>query len=665
MTTRIKSGLLAGTLLATLAPLLTPATAHADDAADKAADAGMLKPIIVTADAMMSPLVVETDPKNPRQPVPPNDGAGYLKAIPGFSVIRKGGIDGDPVFRGQSGSRLNVLIDGSPMLGGCGMRMDPPTAYVFPESFDKITVLKGPQSVIHGGSAPGATILIDRTTERFTSAGARATVSGLVGSWHRNDQLVDVAAGDSWGYVRAIGSRSHSGDYEDGDGRDVHSRYDRKSGTLIAGWTPDDKTTVEVSGDFSEAEAAYADRMMDGSKFDRQSYRLNVSRTDIAPFLTELSLNAYHDYVDHVMDRFTLRSWTGGMMAALSNPDRTSSGLRTRAKLAFGEQTSLVIGADYNHDRHRDRALSAAEYNAGVDYQDKARVKDMLIKTTGLFAEATRELGADSRLVGGYRLNIVKARKTNLATPLADTDHLHNLFLRYESTIGTGITGYVSIGHTQRAPDYWERNKLFTLKSEKVTQLDAGVLLDNGPWTGSLALFASRTDDYILLSSMSGKNVDASSWGGEADLGYQLSKAWSVQATAAYVRASNRDEDKPLPQIAPLEATFGVKYDDGAFVGGVLVRAVAEQNRVDIGWGNIVGVDIGKSDGFATLSANLGWRPWTDALLSVGVDNLLDKTYAEHISRASTPSLAGDGYIQTVRVNEPGRTFWVKAKASF
>ena len=64
-----------------------------------------------------------------------------LKSIPGFSVIRKGGTDGDPVFRGMSGSRLGILLDGQEIHGGCGGRMDPPTAYIYPESYDRVTVL--------------------------------------------------------------------------------------------------------------------------------------------------------------------------------------------------------------------------------------------------------------------------------------------------------------------------------------------------------------------------------------------------------------------------------------------------------------------------------------------------------------------------------------------
>lgn len=66
----------------------------------------------------------------------------FLKAVPGMSVIRKGGTDGDPVFRGMSGLRLGVLLDGQEIYGGCSGRMDPPTAYVYPESYDRVTLMK-------------------------------------------------------------------------------------------------------------------------------------------------------------------------------------------------------------------------------------------------------------------------------------------------------------------------------------------------------------------------------------------------------------------------------------------------------------------------------------------------------------------------------------------
>lgn len=66
--------------------LVIPACATADtEAASK-----IREEMVVTGVKMEAPLNVVTDPKAPRQPLPAQDGADYLKTIPGFSVIRKG-----------------------------------------------------------------------------------------------------------------------------------------------------------------------------------------------------------------------------------------------------------------------------------------------------------------------------------------------------------------------------------------------------------------------------------------------------------------------------------------------------------------------------------------------------------------------------------------------
>ena len=60
--------------------------------------------------------------------------------------------------------------------------------------------------------------------------------------------------------------------------------------------------------------------------------------------------------------------------------------------------------------------------------------------------------------------------------------------------------------------------------------------------------------------------------------------------------------------------------------------------------------------GFSVFSLNGGYRLKRALLITAGVDNLLDRTYAEHISQAGAMV---PGFVQTTRVNEPGRTIWV------
>jgi iron complex outermembrane receptor protein len=93
----------------------------------------------------------------------------------------------------------------------------------------------------------------------------------------------------------------------------------------------------------------------------------------------------------------------------------------------------------------------------------------------------------------------------------------------------------------------------------------------------------------------------------------------------------------------------------------LLYRNIAEQNRVDIGRGNIAGQDFGPTASANILSFNGGGRASDKLPVTAGVDNLFDETYAEHISRTGA---AIPGFDQIARMNEPGRTLWFKAQFS-
>ena len=100
-----------------------------------------LAPIVVTAhqgnDA--NGLIVRANPKQPIQPIPASDGADYLQSIVGFSSVNSGaGTNGDVTFRGMFGSRIKILTDGTENLGACPSRMDSPTSYISPESYDML-----------------------------------------------------------------------------------------------------------------------------------------------------------------------------------------------------------------------------------------------------------------------------------------------------------------------------------------------------------------------------------------------------------------------------------------------------------------------------------------------------------------------------------------------
>jgi len=186
-----------------------------------------------------------------------------------------------------------------------------------------------------------------------------------------------------------------------------------------------------------------------------------------------------------------------------------------------------------------------------------------------------------------------------------------------------------------------------------------------------VSAFISDVDDYILIqtgylkglrSTTVTRNVEARTWGGEADATYALTARWKLTGTLAYTHGENRTDDLPLAQMPPLEVRTGLDYTGNRWSAGALWRVVAEQDRYAVRQGNVVGQDLGRTGGFGVLSLNAGWKPAPGVLVSAGVDNLFDKAYAEHLSRGGA---AVSGYEQTTRVNEPGRTLWLKVGASF
>jgi iron complex outermembrane receptor protein len=657
-----------------------------------------LDPVVVTAPRMVDPLQVVTDPQKPQQPIPAHDGADYLKNIPGFSVIRKGGTDGDPVLRGMAGSRLNILLDGQQIFGGCGNRMDPPTAYVFPESYDKVTVFKGPQSVLNGAGSSAGGVLFERDAmathaRDIHQAGQSGTFlrgqgSLTLGSFGRNDQVGSVRTGNSDMYFQFTGTRSDSDDYKTGDGTRIHSSYTRWSSHAALGWTPNRDTLLELSGIHSEGEAAYADRTMDGTVFDRDNVSIRLVRGNISPLVRKASANFYYNYVDHVMDNYSLR--TPGAIFSVSNPDRTTTGGKFDVTLAPDNLTELTVGVDFRQDTHTIRKKSGASAAIAGGYSGLSRDEDMSFDQLGLFGELNRFITEDSRIIAGFRVDQHEAtdqRPTfgtampapaNVTQGATDERTLPSGFARYEvDLLQDRMKLFAGFGHTERFPDYWERvnadeqtkqSVFMTIDPEKTNQFDAGMIWNSGRWSGSVSAFYGMIDDYLLINSSAAptltRNVDATVYGGEADLGYAFTEQWKLNLAVAYVQGDNDTDNKPLAQQPPLEGKIGLEYDDRVYSFGTLWRLVSSQDRVDIGSGNIAGRDIGPTAGFGVLSFHGGWKTNKNLLLTAGVDNVLDHHYAEHLSRGSAMV---PGYLTPVgvRISEPGRMLWTKLSVEY
>ncbi|KTF37315.1 TonB-dependent copper receptor [Xanthomonas translucens] len=656
----------------------------------EASDAITLDRMVVTATAPVAPLTWTVDPKLPRQPVPASDGADYLKTVPGFAAIRNGGTNGDPVLRGMFGSRLNVLSNDGTLVGACPARMDNALSYIAPETFDRLTIVKGPQTVRWGPGASAGTVRFERDTPHYAMPTLEGEASALVGSWNRNDQNLDLRGGSRGGYARLDANRSESDDYRDGDGAVVPSRWRKWNADAALGWTLDPDTVLEFSAGTGDGLARYAGRGMDGSQFRRRSYAARFERTDLPGAWEALRANVYLNDADHVMDNYTLRRpnpQSAMPMPMASNVDRRTSGGRVEAEWRW-DRIAVQAGVDTQRSRHRDRSASGEGVYRTLPWRIDAHFDNL-----GAFAEAT--FGADTaqRWITGLRLDRAQAQDNRssigmmgMPNPTAGQtrrEHLGSGFVRVERDLSANTVWYAGLGRSARMPDYWElfsadmgpmgaANAFAGVRPERTTQLDVGLQYRGATLQGWVSAYAGRVQDLILFtyadSGMMGTttrvdNVDARIAGAEAGLDWQPLQGLTLGGTLAYAWGENRSNGTPLPQMPPLESRLRAEWEGQRWSAGLLLRAVARQGRVAPDQGNVVGRDLGRSAGFATLGLSGGYRVSEALRLSAGVDNVFDRRYSEHLNLAGS---ADFGFpADPVRIAEPGRNLWLKGNYRF
>lgn len=685
---------LAVALSLALAPvsMVLAAEAPPNDAGQHVHDAGPASPIeldgvvvVGVAPAMATTFV--TDPKLPRQPVPASDGADYLKTIPGFALLRSGGTNGDPVLRGMFGSRLNLMTNDGALSGACPSRMDNAMSYIAPETYDRLVVIKGPQTVLWGGGASAGTVRFEREIPYFDRPGIRVNASALAGSRNRNDQVVDATLGNSTGYVRLGGNRSEADDYQDGNGDEVPSAWRKWNADAALGWTPDANTVLELSAGAGDAQARYAGRGMDGSRFRRDSLGLRFEKSDIGGVLDAFKANLYLNDVDHVMDNYTLRRpdpSSSMPMPMASNVGHRTWGGRAAATWQQGEW-EITAGVDLRDSRHRQRS----GMGRGT-YRLQPWTVDARFRTFGAFAESHWHITDKHHLMSGMRLDRAQVRDLRRSTggmmptpnPTAGQERnetLPSAFVRYEYDMSGRLGAYVGLGHTQRMPDYWELfsakrgpagsvNAFAGIQPERTTQLDMGLQYRGERVEAWVSVYAGRMQDYILFDYLPGmmgmgattraRNIDADIRGGEAGVEWRPADGWKLGGALAYAWGEDRASGKPLPQMTPLELRLSASREYRRWSWGTLLRIVDDQDRVSTGQGNVVGRDLGPSAGFAVFSVNGGYR-FSDRLqLTAGIDNLFDRAYSEHLNLGGNSAF---GYpADPVRINEPGRTAWLK-----
>lgn len=696
MQTKPLNSVLTAMLLSTTAILASPSLA---------ADATVLKSITVEGRSLSS--IIFADPRRTDMS-PMMDGGSFLQSIPGVDAMRMGGHGLDPVIRGQQQEQLNIISDGAFVYGGCPNRMDPPAALTAIDTYDSVTVEKGFQSVSHGPGGSGGAVILERKAPALddnkpyqVKTGAAVNSNG--GGAKAN---LDVAAKVGAGYARAIGTKSRSGNYEDGNGKKVRSSFKQWSSGLEVGVAPGNGSELSLSAERDRTDdVLFAGASMDAPYGITDVVRLKLAKEFEGSPVSAMRFNAYDSRVDHLMDNYSLRNVGAMYMRTPSASD--TKGFKIEADAEAGG-VPLLLGLDYKGlDRTAIRygGMTAASVNTTVQSYVWPGIDS---REVGVFGEGTLALDDVQSIKAGLRydnVHVTASKADQLATYQGaltrSANQLYTMYyghgfssvtennvsglLRYEYEVDQNTTTYVSASRSVRTANTTERamaadigtaNQRWVgnpnIKPEQHYQIDLGADTQVAGWGFSASTYYNRVQDYIFRDVARGqagillgdkatiyRNIDATLMGLDLTAQHTFDNKVSLNGSASYTRGQDEDSNNPLPQIPPLKLGADVSYPMGEWLMGTRMNAAMRQTRVDTSTSTGSGRDVGKTNAYLTADLYAS-RPVADSIeLGFGVTNLFDRAYANHLNKSSTFDTT------EVQVNEPGRSFYLNVTGTF
>ena len=645
-----------------------------------AEEATILAPVTVEGERVVEPGISYKEIRNTFKPSA--DGGDFLRHIPGVSGVRMGGHGIDPIIRGQSQTRLNILLDGAYIHGGCPNRMDPPTSYTTLETYDSVTVLKGSQTVIYGGGGSGGTVLFERKTPRFTSDQyfRGKFGAGYMSNSATTELFADMTVGTTQGFVRGFIEYKNAENYEDGDGNETRSAYSSETGTFIMGYTPNKKTRLEFSVEANRIDdTLYSGAGMDAPISDNDTYRLKYENK----WGTKAEL--YYSDIEHLMDNYSLRPST---MKMATPTESTTQGGRL-SQNGITNNIEWTLGIDYQHN-NRD----ANRYSGLVNPTTLQSIMwpDVDLIQTGLFAEMAMPVREIDLLKMGIRYDWIRseaARANQVAMGGVSPNSLYNQyygktadeveenniggFIRYEKDWNNSLT-FINISRSVRTADATERyiagNHNIAasrwignpdLDPEQHHQIELGFSLQRSDWNLGTSIYYNQVTDYILRdrslidNATIYRNVDAELYGLEWELQGNWNENYTGSLALAYVHSTNTTDDLAIAQTPPLSGSLNVEYTKAQVDLGSTLRVFAQQTRVDDNF------DAQQTHGFAVLDLYSTIAFSKNATLKFGLNNVFDRTYAYHVNRANVDPFNPE----PIQVNEPGRSWWMNFALSF
>ncbi len=606
------------------------------------------------------------------------------------NIIRKGGYGNEVSVRGFGKSNLRVTVDGSIVEGACGSRKDPSLSHINMLSVDKIKVRQGPFDVTEAGALGGGVSVITRNpAEDFDGvvsfktgsfgffsggtvlSGGNSSVQGLFGyNFSRSGQYID-------GNGEKLGSFSPAGRplQKEKDNIEAFRKNDLWGKLKLI---PFEKQELLLSFSYGVGQDILAPRV--GMDIEEEKTILANAEYTVktaGKYSDRLKINIYRNSTGHN---------PSDKNRVLVGPPPFNRSNEVLSVISGGKIENLVSAGKFLLTYGSDiyfRNWDGEMYNdLNKEVMSKELFPDVDEVNAGYYLQADRKIGSWF-FSSGIRLDHFSSEagdtlynsQSYLDTKTNERSNtLPSGYVSCRNTVNENLEIFAAAGQSARTPTAAERylqpprGAAFAgnpdLEPTVNREIDAGFeALVLKEIRLKLKGFYSSLTDYIYQQAppQTWCNIDAEIYGADAGLSVKIIETLGLDVSAAYQRGNKKtfpenNSDEDLSEIPPLKTKAGLRYQKNSIFGSVDWIYSDKFGYAD--------TDAGEKtmDSWNILNIGAGFEIGP-ALLSAGIENLLNKRYASANSY-EWDVVSGSAADPSI-INEPGRNFYTGVSVKF
>ena len=608
------------------------------------------------------------------------------------SLISRGAYAKEPVLNGFTAGQINVTIGGMKMFGACTDKMDPVTSYIEPVNLKIIQINQGTTGNKNGSTIGGTFDMQLQLPEKSVfklEAGANyETVS--------NGKTVFFLSNygrEKWAY-RVSGVYKHYSSYTDGNGNEVpFTQYEKVNllqsvlfspatgHNLVFDWLLDDAFNI-----------GYPALPMDVSRAKGRIYSLQYNPAQFLN-MSEFRAKVYYNNVYHLMDD----SKRDSLYFVKNSHTRETDSVYMKMDMPGWSRTYGAFAE--GKTRWSNRNLLSFKLESYSNWQ-KAEMTMYMNNLSNpgeppMYAETWPEhrrtvsgifLKNDYALSRMFILSIDVRTDFSLSKVLSeqgrrqfsslgyDVDKSYNKLIKSANfTIAfnpaTPWQAEAGVGFGERLPTLSEQFGFYlfnahdgydytgnpNIKTEKSLNFFGNVNYTQQRFKFSIESRYNHISDYIIgliapdyealnLYAAGTKKYENINFARMFSSNFQL--LWKPVPLLEFFNNlkynwGETHDHEPLPMMPPLKNLFTIHFEKGNYQFQLENESSAAQNRINTSYGET------KTPGFTLFHIRTGYKIQTgksSIMINVGVENLMDKTYSEHLDWGNN--------------NRPGRNFY-------